>query len=355
LFAVAGRVTTAPAAGVLCALVLLNPPAARAQAGVPSEREATVSVTYQRLDFGGHFNTDGSRAENVIPSIGHLAIADIEYGLTNRLALNVRLPYVSSKFTGDPNDPALLELHEILETLCPLTPRCHEFTSLDTGAYYSTAQDYGLMLRYKVLERGLAVTPFVAATIPSHDYQTVGEAAPGQNRRALHTGFNVGRFLDPLLPRAYIQARYMYSFVDPIYGISLDRSNADFEIGYKLVPRLSVRALAAWQQTHGGLSWTEIYDAVFDADGNVRDDVRPDDILIMLDHDRLLANRYWHLGGGGTFVLTNSLSLDGALVSFVSGADSHYGVGLSIGLTWRILTTAPARPSIGAQSPFRAR
>ena len=140
---------------------------------------------------------------------------------------------------------------------------CEELMTLDTGGYYATAQDFGFMLRYSLLEKGLAVTPFVAATIPSHDYRTVGEAAPGQNRRALHIGMNVGRLLDPLLPRAYVHARYTYSFVQPIYGMSLDRSNAEFEVGYAVAPTLSVRALGAWQQTHGGLGWGEAYGAGF--------------------------------------------------------------------------------------------
>ena len=55
----------------------LAPAVARAQAWLPFEREAAVSVTYQQLDFGGHFDTDGSKLEDDIPSRAHLAIAEI--------------------------------------------------------------------------------------------------------------------------------------------------------------------------------------------------------------------------------------------------------------------------------------
>jgi hypothetical protein len=343
LSAIAGRSAAVPVAGFAVALVLSLPTDTQAQAWLPVERETSVSTTYQQLDFGGHFDTDGSKLEDAIPSRAHLAIAEFEYGLTSRFAFNMRLPYVASKFTGD-HDPDLEELKRIAAELCPLVGRCQEFATLDTGGYYATAQDYGFMLRYSLLERGLAAAPFVAATIPSHDYRTVGEAAPGQNRRALHVGINAGRFFDRF-PGAYVHARYMYSFVQPIYGISLDRSNAEFEAGYIVVPRLAVRGLAAWQQTHGGVSWTQAYDGVFDSEGNVRADVQVDDILILLDHDRLLASRYWHVGGGATFVLTESLDLNGALLTFVSGADTHYGIGLTIGLTWRFQPVLPRSPS----------
>ena len=125
-------------------------------------------------------------------------------------------------------------------------------TSLDTGNYYATFQDFGFTFRYNLLDRGLTVTPVIGATIPSHHYRTIGEAAPGQDRLALHTGVNVGRLLDPLLPNAYIHGRYIYSFVQRFRGIPLDRSSAEFEVGYAITPTVTVRALANWMRTHGG-------------------------------------------------------------------------------------------------------
>ena len=84
---------------------------------------------------------------------------------------------------------------------------------------------------------------------------------------------------------------------------------------------------------------------VFGPDGELLDEVQFNDVLMLLDHDRLLASRYWHVGGGATFVLTDSLDLNGALLTFVSGADTHYGVGLSVSLTWRFVTSARTSPS----------
>jgi hypothetical protein len=322
---------------VLAAAVWV-PATVHAQAWLPLAREANLSILFQHINLAGHFYADGSKVPGSIPSIANLGIVEFEYGLTDKLAVGVRLPYVASKWTGSHDEPDIVDLRHIAEQLRELTPVTEELTSLDTGSYYATFQDFGLTLRYNLLEKGLVVTPVLGATIPSHDYRTVGEAAPGQNRLALHTGVNLGRLLDPFLPRMYVHARYTYSFVQPVYDVSLNRSNAEFEAGYGVTPIVTVRAIAAWSESHGGLHWTEVYNRGFGLDG------RPADPVMLLDHDRLIANRYWHLGGGGTVAVTDSLDLDAAVMKFVSGADTHYGVGVTVGMTWRLLKPAPSKP-----------
>ena len=78
-----------------------------------------------------------------------------------------------------------------------------------------------------------------------------------QNLLALHTGVNVGRLLNPMAPNAYVHARYKYSFVQSSRGIPLDRSGAEFEVGYAIAPTVTVRALANWMSTHGGMPFEE--------------------------------------------------------------------------------------------------
>src|SRR5262245_1458916 len=255
-------------------MVFVGPAAHAQDAWVPLKRETNISIAYQHLNFDGHFDTDGSRLEHSIPSVAQLFVVGIEHGLTSKLAINVRIPFIASRFTGSDDDPDLLMLQEIAKGLNP----DEKLFTLDTGGYYSTFQDFGFMVRYNLVERGVVFTPLVAATIPSHHYRTVGEAAAGQDRLAVHTGFNAGAFLDPLIPRAYLHARYFYSFVQPVYDIPLDRSNADFEVGYGVSPMLSVRALAAWQQSHGGLHWAEVLDR------GLADDATRTEQLALLDH-----------------------------------------------------------------------
>lgn len=323
---------------------LIIPIHANAQsAWVPFKGEGNLSLTFQALDYPGHFAEDGTRLDGAASSRGYLGIFELEYGWTDRLATLVRLPYIASRFTGSHEHPIMVFIHERYEELKATHPELPSELSLDTGDFYSTFQDFLFTVRYNVYDRGLTVTPVVGLTVPSHHYKTVGEAAPGQDRIALHTGVNVGRLLDPILPHAYVHARYTYSFVQKIANIPLDRSSADFEVGYGINSRISVRALGNWLFTHGGIGFLEA----------------AENLLLFLSHDRLLAAHYWHLGGGTTIALNDTMDLDAAVISAISGADTHYGVGMSLGLTWRFLTprahpsrlfgsvTAPASQSTG--------
>lgn len=308
---------------------LFFPRHAKAQsAWLPFKGESALTFTFQSLDFGGHFDEQGTKLEGAVPSRAFLWILEFEHGFTDKLAITARLPYVASRFTGDQGEPVTRLLRERYEQFRFTHPNAM-VTSLDTGEYYVTFQDLGFALRYNLVERGIVITPVVGVTIPSHDYQTVGEAAPGQNRRALHTGVNVGTLLYPLVPRAYGHGRYTYTFVQNLAGVPLDRSSAELEVGYNITPRVSVRALVNWLRTHGGVGFTEAYN----------------DVELYLVHDRLLASRYWHVGGGATVSLTNSISLDGALVTFVKGKDTHYGAGLTLGLSWHFHKSAATSPS----------
>lgn len=310
-------------------LLLALPLAADAQsAWVPFKGDGTVSLTFQSLDFGGHFDEHGEKLDGAVPSRAYLAIFHFEYAVTDRWALTVRLPYVASKFTGRDHEPVTAFLRERYEEYRQTHPEATG-SSLDTGDYYATFQDFNFTLRYNAVDRGgVMVTPVIGLTIPSHHYRTIGEAAPGQDRRALHLGVNVGRLLDPLLPNAYVHGRYTYSFVENLLDVGLDRSSAEFEVGYGITPLISVRALVNWARTHGGIPFSASLE----------------DPFLFLAHDRLLAVRYWHLGAGATVSLTDSIDLDGALVTFLSGSDTHYGLGVSVGLTFRILSALPSSP-----------
>jgi hypothetical protein len=323
-----------PPPGVAHAVIALGllwlalPATTHAQsAWVPIDGEGSVSLTFQNLDFGGHFNELGEKLEDAVPSRAFLGIFQFEYGLTDRWAFTARIPYIASQFTGDHHEPVTTFLREQYEQFQVTNPEASGST-LDTGDFYATFQDFGFTLRFNAIDRrGVMVTPVIGLTIPSHDYRTIGEAAPGQNLKALHLGVNIGRLLDPVLPNAYVHGRYTYSFVENLLDVGLDRSAAEFEMGYAITPTFSARALFNWAHTHGGLPFTQTLDNAF----------------LFLSHDRLLAVRYWHAGAGATVSLTDSIDLDAAWMTFLSGADTHYGMGLSVGLMWRVLSAALPR------------
>lgn len=311
---------------------------ARAQsAWLPVRGEGAVTFTFQVLDFAGHFNENGEKLAGAVPSRSFLGIAEFEYGLHDKLAFTARLPYIASRFTGDENEPVTKFLRDRYEGFRHIHDHA-EVTNLDTGDYYATFQDFNLSLRYNLIERAVVVTPSIGVTIPSHDYHTVGDAAPGQNRRALNAGVNAGMLLDPILPRAYVHGRYVYSFVQPLAGVSLDRSAAELEVGYAITPTVSVRGLGAWLRTHGGVPFSVAYE----------------DVELFLVHDRLLASRHLHFGAGTTVSLTDALDLDAAVVSLFRGRDTHYGLAGTFGLTWRFYRNGggiPSSPSLAHRRP----
>lgn len=321
------------------ALLCLFPAVCSAQAWLPFKGEGTLSLIGQHIRLSGHFDTDGTRLPECAPSSAWVAIAAFEYGLTDKLAFSARLPYIASRYTGRDEDPCTAELRQLHSEFQEQSPQAH-LTSLDTGSYYATFQDLNFGLRYNLFDRVVAVTPAIGLTIPSHNYRTVGEAAPGQKRVALHTGVSIGRLLDPLIRGAYVHAQYNYSFVQSLLDVPLNRSNAEFEAGYAVTPNLVVRGTAAWEQTHGGLAYLNVVERAFAGEPE-----------LYLDHDRLLAVRYWHVGGGATVTLTDTLDLDGAVVTFLSGADSHYGNGVTLGLSWKMSAARTANP---ARAPSRS-
>jgi hypothetical protein len=298
-------------------------------AWVPVAGEGSVALVFQNFEFDGHFDETGTKLEDTGASRAHLGIVQVEYGLTDRLAFTAQLPYIASKFTGHDHEPIMVLIRQRYEEYRRTHPDIAADSSLDTGNYYATFQDFGLTLRYNLVNRGLTVTPVIAATIPSHHYRTIGEAGAGQDRLALHTGVNVGRLLDPLLPGAYVHGRYTYSFVQRLRGIPLDRSNAEFEVGYAITPTVSVRALANWMKSHGGIGFWEAYE----------------DLTLFLSHDRLLSSRYWHAGGATTVSLTDSFDLDGAVLLLRAGGDTHSGIGVNVGVTWRFFTARASTPA----------
>jgi hypothetical protein len=316
--------------------VLCSAPASGQSAWLPVDGEANISFVFQHLNFGGHFDENGVKLDGAVPSRAFLGIFQVEYGLTDKLAITARLPYIASEFTGEHDEPVTAYLRDRYDEFQRANPQA-AVSTLDTGGFYSTFQDFGFTLRYNMLDderSGLVITPVIGATIPSHHYRTVGEAAPGQDLLALHTGVNAGRLLDPWLPNAYIHGRYVYSFVESLVNVSMNRSLVEIEGGYGITPTVTARGLATWSHSHGGVPFSKAYD----------------DVLLFLVHDRLLASRYWHVGGGATVSLTDSLDLDGAFVTFLSGSDTHYGHGATIGLTWRFVPSAPATSAPSAAS-----
>lgn len=265
---------------------------------MPPKGEGSVSFTYQNLYVRDHLDSKGARLDRgqIRTSTETLSF---EYGLANRLALDSDLAYIASKYIGQaPHGPP------------------------DNGSYHPTFQDARIGLRYNLLKNPLVLTPFIGVVVPTHDYDPRGHSAVGRGLHEFQVGVNAGRQLGPVLPDVYVHARYSYAIVERVSGLNLNRSNADWEVGYFATESFAFRFLAGWQRTHGG----------FDLPEDVHS---PGDFDI---HDRVARANYLRLGGGVTFSVSRSFDIHTAYVTTVSGRNTHAARGLAIGVSWRFST-----------------
>ena len=277
-----------------------------AQAWVDPKGETSVSLTYQFSNFLGHSDVHG-KAHPENGSQAQIVTLELEHSLTDRLAVSFSVPYLAARFCCNP---------------APGFPR----TGINDGHYHATWQDYHFELRYNVLEKPLVVTPSLAFVIPSHHYQTIRAEAVGRDLREAHIGVDVGRLLDPLFTKAYVDAHLAYVFSEKALGISTNRTAADGAVGYFVTPRFTARVIAAYQKTHGGLTSDDIFGG----------QLTPE---LQLGHDRLVRNNYLRAGFAGSFAVSPLVDLYAGYVKNLWGTDTHYGYGISAGVSH----TFPAR------------
>ena len=198
----------------------------RSQAWLSPKNQGTVSLLYQ-YGFDRYHAMSGGEAVDRGHIFMQALLVDIDYSLTDRLAVRVALPYIQGRYKG-------------LEPHVRVRNQPQTLVALDDGRYHGGLQDFRFDVRYNLISNKLMVTPFFQATVPGSGYPTLGHGAVGTNQREYRIGANLGRRLDPFLPRAYVQARYAFGFVEEVAHVSPKRSYAEFQFGYILSRRLSL-------------------------------------------------------------------------------------------------------------------
>ena len=247
-----------------------------------------MTVGYQTTYSPDHLDLNGKAFDKGKITL-HSMTLDTDYSLTNRLNVRVVLPYIFGKYEGS----------------APHT------LPVDNGSYHATFQDFTAELRYNVSQRPAVFTPFVRLVLPSHGYENLAHAAVGRGVREYHIGINLGRRLDPILPKAFIQAQYSYVFVQRILDVSPNRSNVIAQMGYFLTPRLSLLALMQWSHTYRGL----------DVDFGIPHGGLTDDEF--LHHDQIGKIRLLDAGVGAFFAVNRKTDIFASWGRTVSGANSH--------------------------------
>jgi hypothetical protein len=288
---------------------------AAGQAWVPEKGEGAFTTSYNYIAFNGHFSDKGTR-EPEASSRAQSVIFNVEYGITDKLALTFAVPIVSDRYasTNPPSDVLRGLFNQAVQTIGPGVYK-HDF--VDDGSYHPTIQDLSFEVRYKVLAHPFVLTPFVGFVTPSHDYAYVGESAPGRNLKQFQFGTNIARRLNPFLRNAYIESGIAYTIPEEALGFRTNRLNTNLEFGYSVNRKLAVRGFVDYQHTFNGIA-------------SLADLTTP---LLELTHERLLKAEYWHLGGGFSYSITPKTDISADVITYLAGKVTHYGTGVSVRVT----------------------
>jgi hypothetical protein len=238
--------------------------AAQTQTWVPGKGHGSVSVAYQDLYIATHTLSNGAHG---FPGTidNHSVFIGLDYGLTDRLAVSVGLPFKSNRFVGPGvHNPGTLDDD-------------HGESFMDDGQYHGGWQNVSVTLRYLWKDEGLQVTPFVSFGSPTHDYTTFAHAALGTGQQSLEMGVNIGQRLAPPRQNLYWRAGLSYSVMEKVEDRRVNHTTLSAEVGYFLTPRLSASVLATFQRTYNGFDFPQDYpnqhdDHYYHHDQNLRND-----------------------------------------------------------------------------------
>jgi hypothetical protein len=289
------------------AVLSFAPSRLSAQAFTLPHGVGAVTLSWQYVDNLGHLLSDGyfvERGQSATMSV----LFEVDYGVTDRLAATIAIPYVWARYTGSLPPMSNLPLDSC---------RC----------WHSSFQDFSLAVRYRFGNDRWAVTPLVRYIRPSHSYAYRGEAVVGRNLEEAQFGVAAGLPLTGLLPRATVQAGYSYAFVEPVLDINLDRSNGFVSLGYAVTTRLYAYAGGIWQRTHGGVRFGSVTGDPFPPPGEANTPAR------LAERDRILRVNYWQISGGLSYS-AGPVDIFSSVTRIIWGTDSHRSTAYTLGASW---------------------
>ena len=295
--------------------VFVLPSCLFSQAWLSPKGEGTFSTAYQYGFDRYHVYSQGEALDK-----GHIfldaVVADVDYSLTNRLAVRVQLPFIEGEYLG--KSPHLLVRGD------PSTA-----VKADNGNFQGGFQDFRIDVRYNVASRPLMFTPFFQAIIPSHSYPYFGHATIGLDQREYRMGMNFGRRLNPILPKAYFQGRYAFGFGQEFAGVARKTSYLEGQLGYMVSRRVLIQGSSIWTYVHNGI------DFIYGPDPK-DPSVFPNDLTEAqyINHDRISRVHILDAGGSATYRLNRSTSIFFGLGRSVYATNTHLrSVVVTVGFT----------------------
>jgi hypothetical protein len=299
---------------------------AAAQAFIPEPGQGTVSLSYQFVQTRGQHGASGEWFSNA-PQLDqlpgdqtdtHALVWYVEYGVTKRIAVHASLPYIKGRYEGPiPHDIGF----------------DGQPSNLDDGNYHGTFQDFYVGTRFKLLESSrFALTPFVEAVIPSHQYESLAQTAVGRDLRALVVGAAVGGFADDLLPGLHFQTRISHAFVERAVDIRPNRTGIDSAVGYFVTPRLAIQFIQTFQFTHDGIDFVGPPDFIVPHSG------APMTEEYQRNHDRLTRANSLNFGAGVAFAFTERLGFFATFTKLAWGQNIPPPRSIIVGMNWGFQT-----------------
>jgi hypothetical protein len=269
---------------------------AHAQAWLPAKGEGTVSVLFSNTLSTKHYLPDVAYDRGHIDA--NTMLFDVTYGLSDRLAVSVGLPVVTSRYRGSfPHRPI----------------------TLDDGNWHTSAQDFRMSVRYNVFRGPVQITPFAGSQLPANDYAYFAHAAPGRQLKEMLTGVSVGRLFADL--GLVLQGQYAINLSEGALDYARRFSTTSFEAAYFVTPSLRLMAATSGRIGHTGID--------LPVNGAL---LTPDQFL---HHDQISRESFWNVGGGAAYSLTETTDLFFGYTRTVTGRNTHAtDRGLSVGMSW---------------------
>lgn len=238
-------------------------------AWVPAKGHGSMAAAYQHLYVRYHTLSDGTR--QVPGTIRDRSVfLDLDYGLTDRIALSLGGAFKSNRYLGMPHPPIADD---------------HDEQFIDDGRYHAGWADWDVGVRYQWRTDPWAITPFVSYGVPVRDYPTYAHSAVGTGQKRLELGVGVGHRFGPPLQNLYFQGAYGYSVMEVVDHRRVNHSTLSLELGWFLTPRLTARLTVVGQKTHNGLEFPQDYQPGVDPEQ-------------LFHHDQNLRNDFVNVGAG---------------------------------------------------------
>lgn len=280
---------------------------AHAQAWVGEKGSLDLSIDYN-LGVSDKIVGTGNQ---VFPDAGvqtHQLTLDAGYVIIPKLAVDLSLPVVAIKYTGD----KMIYQH----------PGGGKY---DDGSLHTTPTDLSATVRYQLLDDIVAFAPHLGVSIPVADYETVGNAVVGRHLKALHLGAAVGK---EFATTFYAHLSYDFALTEKYdrsantEKYSQNASSFAFMVGDKLLEgKLDINLDASYHFNHDGITFSEFVSGQLPAD-------------VTMDHDLVLKESVFLLGGGVSYALTESLNLSLAAHLWVTGANTQNASVFGLALGW---------------------